>query len=1158
MNNRNLMNQLKVRLLSVLLLTCLGSINTHAAIVDLYYKKSLPQSAFAASEIQQALEANNHSVELKPLSSLKSESTNPRIILALAEDRALTETLIAQGSDIPSHLGEQAYALRTTTEPALTYWVTGGDANGLMYGGLQLAENISSKNLEEKYHSQEAPHIKNRGVKYNLPLDARLPTYYGHRFKPHTEVFNGDGAKEAIPHVWDMSYWEDWFDEMARNRFNVISIWNCHPFPGLLDMEESVQDVQGFNGFSKKMSTAEKVEFWKQLMAYGKGRGFKIYFITWNIYTYGAAQQNGINNDPKNEATKAYFRKAVRMMFETYPDLDGIGVTAGENFEKLSDDEEGKWMWETYGQGMLDYAKEHPERDLTFIHRWHYATIEQVINNFKPLLALPNVRLDMSYKYSAAHMYSTPQPTLIYTMHGDVPKDLAKNDKKTWLEVRQDDFYYLHWGDPKFARAHIQGFPDKDRYIQGFFYGSDGMSATRDFVSKDPVFQGELDIKRLWYSQMLWGRLAYNPATPNSVFIDEMAVRYPEVSAAKLFEAWSYASRGVPLATEVIQGTLCFDFHWWPELCQGNKRFVTIEAFIKAKPPGGSDIISIADTVASKRTEGRTTYEVADEIETSATAALKRLSSLSAGDNAELAVHLKSITAQAWLSLYYAEKIRGATALAADKKDVAKTAMGKAVGHWRKYVTIMDSMFYGADMMRSKNFKNWHVNDDAVLKEYIALGGIAGRIADTSGSPLDGVEISSNGEAVKTKSDGHYIWPNPATDTGTIELSFAKLGYESQTVSIDTTDTTRDALNIQLISNGDPLAAYKISKVTIEAEALSIIEDKWGDAFIHAEHPQQFLDNIITLKPGDNIQDAINAANAAGGGVVYLTEGRYETDDLKLQSKVTLSGAGRDKTIVTHTGKGNFMDQGAPKLTDVIFKDLTLLGGGNTGSGLNLRGDNDDRHERFMWQNVTIKNVGSHGIGISRVNHIIMDNSVFQYNGTKGGLHHNVYFLFVGHVLQSDCDMSYPKEGKANKYTSTRHLLTQRCVMKVGKENGIQADNDQGGYLFFHKHHLSGFDKVAMWFPCEEYYNKFEYTEDPKWVPQNVILNRCEVVNSTWGAMWRVVGGQSFVINSVFDNEKIDMGLLKCDVVFEGSTFETGNQEYTDVKQWPEDVELLW
>ena len=49
--------------------------------------------------------------------------------------------------------------------------------------------------------------------------------------------------------------------------------------------------------------------------------------------------------------------------------------------------------------------------------------------------------------------------------------------------------------------------------------------------------------------------------------------------------------------------------------------------------------------------------------------------------------------------------------------------MGKAVGHWRNYVTIMDSMFYGADMMRSKDFKNWHVHDTAVLKEYTKLGG---------------------------------------------------------------------------------------------------------------------------------------------------------------------------------------------------------------------------------------------------------------------------------------------------------------------------------------------------------------------------------------------------------------------------------------------------
>ncbi|MGJ8640014.1 MAG: right-handed parallel beta-helix repeat-containing protein [Opitutaceae bacterium] len=444
------------------------------------------------------------------------------------------------------------------------------------------------------------------------------------------------------------------------------------------------------------------------------------------------------------------------------------------------------------------------------------------------------------------------------------------------------------------------------------------------------------------------------------------------------------------------------------------------------------------------------------------------------------------------------------------------------------------------------------------LPTLVSTNELRGLVTDDHQAPLDGVSISYNGEAVKTKADGHFTWSTADLKNKTIELHVSKLGYIAQKITIDLKKPERSALNIQLKSDGDARAKYKISKVAIEPEALAIIDEKWGDAFIHAEHPKQYFDKVITLKPGDDIQNAIDEAHAAGGGIVFLTAGNYEADDLKLRSKVTLSGAGRTKTVVTHTGKGNFMDQAAPKLTDVIFKDLTLKGGKDTKSGLNLRGDNDDRHERFMWQNVTVTGVGSHGVGISRVNHIIMDNSVFQHNGTKGGLHHNVYFLFVGHVLQSDCDMSYPKEGKANKYTSTRHLLTQRCIMKKGKENGIQADNDQGGYLFFHKHHFSEFDKVALWFPCESYYDKFTYTEDPKWVPQNVILNRCEVVDSTWGAMWRIVGGKSFVINSTFDNEKIDMGLLKCDVQMTGSTFKTGNQEYTDVKQWPEDVELLW
>jgi len=96
---------------------------------------------------------------------------------------------------------------------------------------------------------------------------------------------------------------------------------------------------------------------------------------------------------------------------------------------------------------------------------------------------------------------------------------------------------------------------------------------------------------------------------------------------------------------------------------------------------------------------------------------------VSAQGNPELEVNIKSIYAQAYLSLYYAEKIRGATAKAANRNEDAKIALGKAVDHWNNYTKIMDGMFIGADMLRTRDFKNWHVHDEAVTKEYTDLGG---------------------------------------------------------------------------------------------------------------------------------------------------------------------------------------------------------------------------------------------------------------------------------------------------------------------------------------------------------------------------------------------------------------------------------------------------
>ena len=356
--------------------------------------------------------------------------------------------------------------------------------------------------------------------------------------------------------------------------------------------------------------------------------------------------------------------------------------------------------------------------------------------------------------------------------------------------------------------------------------------------------------------------------------------------------------------------------------------------------------------------------------------------------------------------------------------------------------------------------------------------------------------------------------------------------------------------------------AFAYTKVTIEQEVYAVMSDKWNDDFKHVDYPKQWLQNVVEVKPGQSIQKAIDNVYNEGGGVVFLKKGTHILNStITLKSNITLIGEGRDKTILLQ-GEGidnaAFNIEDKPQVTDLVIKDLTLKGKreGKV-NGILFRGRNESRHTRVMLQNIDVTDWSAQGVHMKRTDNIIMDNCNFQYNGSAGGLYHNVYFLYNKYILQSDCNMSYPVKGKGNKYTSCEYVLAQRCTIKDTKTNGIQADHDEAGYIFFHKYHVSGCARVALWFPCENYYDKYHYTENPKYAPQKVILNRCEIVNNTWGAMWRSVN-DSYIINSVFDNKEVDMGLLKCDVTLENSTFKKGNEIYTDVKQWPKDVRILW
>lgn len=101
--------------------------------------------------------------------------------------------------------------------------VVGADAVGAMYGGLDVAEAIHLGSLAELKLGEHKPFIAERGIKFNIPLDARTPSY----------TDGGDAAQQNIPVMWSMEFWHSFLDAMARDRYNVLSLWNLHPFPSL-------------------------------------------------------------------------------------------------------------------------------------------------------------------------------------------------------------------------------------------------------------------------------------------------------------------------------------------------------------------------------------------------------------------------------------------------------------------------------------------------------------------------------------------------------------------------------------------------------------------------------------------------------------------------------------------------------------------------------------------------------------------------------------------------------------------------------------------------------------------------------------------------------------------------------------------------------------
>jgi len=670
------------------------------------YDATIPQLAFAAQELNDALkEAGRENLQV---------------------------TLIAK----PDESSPEAFQIRSVGSNQVE--VTGSDATGAMYGGLEVADLLRlGLPIEDR---DRAPFVKKRGLKVNIPWDCRTPSYCD----------KGTAAQNNIVNVWDFDgFWKPYFDDLARYRYNVLSLWSTHAYPNLVKVpgyedcalpdvyrvreellhpkfdgkirpdldankDGEVTPEDGTMTLVKKMTIDEKITHWKKVFQHAEDRGIEIYLFHWDIYVNSSEGKYGITPDQTNASTIAYVRASVKETLLTYPQIKGIGVTSGEDDRRELDgtpDSTENYFYKTYGLGIMD-AQADPkwkDRDFRFIFRRHGTEYNWAKNAMKKYTG---GILDTSVKYSVAHMYSSRRPQ---EWERRIVGEDWLNDFKAWLNLRNDDIFMHRFGSPDYVSEFIRNMPHQD--IRGFYMGSDGYFWGREFISKEPEMAGQLEIDKHWYNFRMFGQMAYNNDLDDNYWKAVLKHRFPSVDADLLFNTWETVSEVIPQLNRAVWAATDGDFA--PEMCQGDS-FLSMDNYyfdrrpmvMRTPPPAGEEhCISVpqwADNIVAGKNANPdnklTPLEVADKLDGYAQAALDALPTLEAqiGDNVELKETLLDIRSMAYLGRYYADKQRCAATLMVYRlggrqderwhKQAVKH-IEDSRDHWKQYADVLESHY---------------------------------------------------------------------------------------------------------------------------------------------------------------------------------------------------------------------------------------------------------------------------------------------------------------------------------------------------------------------------------------------------------------------------------------------------------------------------------
>lgn len=610
-------------------------------------------------------------------------------------------------------LNDEAYSLKINGD---SIHISGGNDVGALYGGYELAEQIKLYGINKIREKTESPRFPFRAIKFNLPWSAYRDHAVVHQ---HREI------------VKDLEYWEQFMDMMIENRFNVLTLWNLHPFTYMF-RPTNYPEACGFTN----EELAEWQTFWKALFKMAKDRGIETYMVWWNIFVSPEfAEYHDVSDYSKtlsfygqgehSELIDQYNKECVTQLIDEYPDLTGIGISLGERMYHMEADAREQWILDITVEGMKA-----ANRKVKFIHRAPFTQHAEVTRKGIESIDYVIPPVWVEFKFNASHGHSSPN--LMVTHGADINTaywDPEPEYKMTWM-MRNEDFVCLRWGQTDFIREHIK--LNGTSYAGGYFVGSETLIPARDYIQKypDERINWSYEYERHWMFYKQWGKLLYNPSTSDQFFIDELSTRYGKKYASTLFRAMNLAGkvnlrissfhRGSNDPSLTVEHCLSRNAMNHPGALKKENRlpFIHLNYFINHGVLDHSQYCNIEDYVQkvmakTKLADGvMSPLQLADTLEMEANETLLLISSLSF-DSGPVDYEIADIRAWAYLGLYYAEKIRGGAALEffrqTEKKEYQDEAIAHlqlALEHWKSLAKVTDEV-----MQPVQNAKFTHLRE---------------------------------------------------------------------------------------------------------------------------------------------------------------------------------------------------------------------------------------------------------------------------------------------------------------------------------------------------------------------------------------------------------------------------------------------------------------